>query len=66
MPVLYTEQLSDCNLNIRNIFFNAFDGTNTISSGIGGLQRYVRFEGPFPKYINFRSHHFALAFAYLT
>ena len=32
----------------------------------GGLQRYVRFEGPFPKYINFRSHHFALAFVYLT
>ena len=37
-----------------------------MSSGIGGLQRYVRFEGPFPKYINFRSHHFALAFVHLT
>ena len=29
----------DHNLNIKNIFFNAFDGTKTMSSSIGGLQR---------------------------
>ena len=54
--------LSDCNLNIKNIFFNAFDGTNTMSGSIGGLQRCVHFESPFSKYINCRSHRFALAF----
>ena len=57
---------SDRNLNIKNVFSNAFDGTNTMSGSIGGLQRYVRFESPF--YINYieiyqcRSHRFALAF----
>ena len=53
---------SDRNLNIKNVFFNASDGTNTMSGSIGGLQRYVRFESPFSKYINCRSHRFALAF----
>ena len=50
------------NLNIKNIFFNAFDGTNTMSGSTGGLQGYVRFESPFSKYSNYRSHRFALAF----
>ena len=54
---------SDRNLNIKNIFFNAFDGTNTIS---GSLQRYMRFESSFSKYINCRSHRFALVFVRLT
>ena len=54
--------ISDRNLNIKNIFFNAFDGTNTMSGSTGGLQGYVRFESPFSKYINCRSHRFALAF----
>ena len=54
------------NLNIKNIFFSAFDGTNTKSGSIGGLQRSVRFESPFSKYINCRSHRFALAFVHLT
>ena len=53
---------SDRNLNIKDIFFNAFDGTNTMSGSTGGLQGYVRFESPFLKYINCRSHCFALAF----
>ena len=56
------KEFSDRNLNIKNIFFNAFDGTNLMSGSIGGLQRYVRFESPFSKYINCRSHRFALAF----
>ena len=57
---------SDHNLNIKNIFFNAFDGTNMMSGSIGGLQSYMRFESPFSKYINYRSHHFALVFVHLT
>ena len=57
---------SDRSLNIKNIFFNAFDGTNTMSGSTGGLQRYVRFESPFSKYINCSSHRFALAFVHLT
>ena len=57
---------SDRNLNIKNIFFNAFDGTNTMSGRTGGLRGYVRFESPFSKYINCRSHRFALAFVHLT
>ena len=52
---------SDRNLNIKNIFYNAFDGTNRMFGSIGGLQGYVRFESPFSKYINCRSHRFALA-----
>ena len=54
------------NLNIKNIFFNVFDRTNTNSGSIGGLQRSVPFESPFSKYINCRSHRFALAFVHLT
>ena len=34
---------SDRNLKIKNKFFNVFDWTNTMSSSIGGLQRYMRF-----------------------
>ena len=48
------------------MFFNAFDGTNMMSGSIGGLQSYMRFESPFSKYINYRSHHFALVFVHLT
>ena len=57
---------SDGNLNIKNIFFNAFDGTNTMSGSIGGLQRYMRFKSLFLKYISYRSHHFNLVFVHLT
>ena len=58
---------SDRGLNINNIFVNAFDGgTNKMSGSIGGLQRYICFESPFSKYINCKSHHFALAFVHLT
>ena len=37
-----------------------------MSGSIGGLQSYMRFESPFSKYINYRSHHFALVFVHLT
>ena len=37
-----------------------------MSGSTGGLQGYVRFESPFSKYINCRSHRFALAFVHLT
>ena len=53
---------SDHNLNIKNIFFNAFDRTNRMSSSIGGLQGHVCFDSKFSKYINCRSHRFALSF----
>ena len=57
---------SDHNLNIKNIFFNTFDGTNMMSGSIGGPQRCMHFESPFLKYINYRSHRFALVFVHLT
>ena len=56
----------DHNLNIKNIFFNAFDGTNTMPNNTDGLQRYMHFESPFSKYINFRSHRFVFVFVHLT
>ena len=37
-----------------------------MSGSTVGLQGYVRFESPFSKYINCRSHRFALAFVHLT
>ena len=57
---------NDRNLNIKNIFFNTFDETNMMSGSIGGLQRYMRFESPFSKYINCRSHRFSHVFVHLT
>ena len=57
---------SDHNLNIKNKFFNVFDWTNTMSGSIGGLQRYMRFESRFSKYINYKSHRFAHVFVHLT
>ena len=56
---------SDGNLNM-NIFFNAFDGTNTMSGSIGVLQRHMCFKSLFLKYISYRSHHFNLVFVHLT
>ena len=57
---------SDRNLKIKNKFFNVFDWTNTMSSTIGGLQRYMRFESRFSKYISYKSHRFAHVFVHLT
>ena len=47
-------------IDAKKIFFNRFDGTNTMSGERGGLQRYVRNESPFSKYINCCSLRFAL------
>ena len=40
--------------------------TNTMSGSIGALQRYMRFESRFSKYINYKSHRFAHVFVHLT
>lgn len=45
--------------------FNGFDGTNTISGEISGLQRRFRHLVPHSKYINCRNHRLALVFVHL-
>ena len=59
------EVFAEKGIDAKKIFFNGFDGTNTMSGERGGLQRYMRNESPFSKYINFRSHRFALVFKHL-
>ena len=38
----------------------------TMSNDIDGLQRYMHFESPFSKYINFIGHYFVFVFVHLT
>ena len=57
---------SDRNLNIKDMFLNAFHGTNTMSGSIDVLQRYMRFQSPFSKYVNCRIHRFNLVFVHQT
>ena len=45
--------------------FNGFDGTNTMSGEISGLQRRFRHLVPHSKYINCRNHRLALVFVHL-
>ena len=56
------EVFAEKGIDTKKIFFNGFDVTNTMSGERGGLQRYMRNESPFSKYINCRSHRFALVF----
>ena len=59
------EVFAEKGIDTKKIFFNGFDVTNTMSGERGGLQRYMRNESPFSKYINCRSHRFALVFKHL-
>lgn len=45
--------------------FNGFDGINTMSREISGLQRRFRHLVPHTKYVNCRNHRLALAFVHL-
>ena len=62
---LICEVLQDKGVNINQMRFNGFDGTNTMSGEISGLQRRFRHLGPHSKYINCRNHRLALVFVHL-
>ena len=59
------EVFAEKGIGAKKIFFNGIDVTNTMSGERGGLQRYIRNESPFSKYINCRSHRFTLVFKHL-
>ena len=59
------EVFAEKGIDTKRIFFNGFNDTTTMSDERGGLQRYMRNESPFSKYINCRSHRVALAFKHL-
>ena len=53
---LICEVLQDKGVDINQMRFNGFDGTNTMSGEISGLQRRFRHLVPHSKYINIRNH----------
>ena len=59
------EVFAEKGIDAKKIFFNGFDVTNTLSGERGGLQRYMRNDSPFSKYIICRSHRFTLVFKHL-
>ncbi|XP_062616029.1 uncharacterized protein LOC134277729 [Saccostrea cucullata] len=52
-------------LDFEKVRFTAFDGTNTMSGEISGLQRRVRHISPHCLYINCRNHRLALCLKHL-
>lgn len=52
-------------IDMKNIYFSGFDGTNAMSSEINALQRKIQDEAPHSIYINCRCHRFALVFHHL-
>ena len=62
---LICEVLQDKGVYINQMRFNGFDGTNTMSGEISGLQRRLRHLVPHSKYINCRNHRLALVFVHL-
>ena len=52
-------------VDINQLRFNGFDGTNTMSGEISGLQRRLQHLVPHAKYVNCRNHRLALVFVYL-
>ena len=62
---LICEVLQDKGVDINQMRFNGFDGTNTMSGEISGLQRQFRHLVLHSKYINCRNHRLALVFVHL-
>ena len=59
------EVLQEKGIDKQLMRFNGFDGTNTMSGEISGLQRRFRHLVPHVKYINCRNHRLALVFVHL-
>ena len=57
--------LKEKGIDINQMRFNGFDGTNTMSGEITGLQRRFRHLVPHTKYMNCRNHRLALVFVHL-
>ena len=62
---LICQVLQDKAVDINQIRFNGFDGTNTKSREICGLQLRFCHLVPHSKYINCRNHRLALVFVHL-
>ena len=62
---LICEVLQDKGVDINQMRFNGFDGTNTMSGEISGLQRRFRHLVPHSKYINCKNNRLALVFVHL-
>ena len=59
------EVLRDKGVDINQLRFHGFDGTNTMSGERTGLQRRMRHLTPHSKYVNCRNHRLALVFVHL-
>lgn len=59
------EVLLEKAIDVTLMRFNGFDGTNTMSGEISGLQRRFRHVNPHSKYINCRNHRLALVFVHM-
>ena len=59
------EVLREKGVDINQLRFNGFDGTNTMSGEISGLQRRLQHLVTHAKYVNCRNHRLALVFVYL-
>ena len=59
------EVLRDKGVDINQLRFHGFDGTNTMSGERTGLQRHMRHLAPHSKYVNCRNHRLALVFVHL-
>ena len=59
------EVLLEKGIDMQQMRFNGFDGTNTMSGEISGLQRRFRHLVPHVKYIKCRNHRLALVFVHL-
>ena len=57
--------LREKGVDINQLRLNGFDGTNTMSGEISGLQRRLQHLVPHAKYVNCRNHRLALVFVYL-
>ena len=62
---LIFEVLQDKGVDINQMRFNRFDGTNTMSVEISGLQHQFRHLVLHSKYINCRNHQLGLVFVHL-
>ena len=59
------EVLREKGVDINQLRFDGFDGTNTMSGEISGLQRRLQRLVTHAKYVNCRNHRLALVFVYL-
>ena len=61
---LICEGLQDKGVDMKQMRFNGFDGTNTMNGEVSGLQVRFRHFVPHSKYINCRNHQLALVFVH--